>query len=229
MTDPGRRRFSVAITLFLLVLMPAVGSTDARAELPHAAAAEVARRVAGAIDCRGATDPLRAWCAVASLGTASYAAPAAPVVHLGISLAFRQGNEVRSEVLKTTHVSALVAGPAGVSLVPIRPENAKEKQDLASVAAQLALQLKQGSFAPVPVLVSSGLRGFLDGLAARSGRPVRLTPNGGAFTASLPARIYSVTYTARSLRHAYPVKAYVVLEQATDGIWVSVFPQSGYR
>jgi len=62
------------------------------------------------------------------------------------------------------------------------------------------------------VVIPKGLAGYLDAQRAKPMRKLTVRGNGGDFTGEVPARLYAAD------------RAWVVIEQASDGVYVNVYP-----
>ena len=82
------------------------------------------------------------------------------------------------------------------------------------VLVAIGLTLKGESKTPIPV--SDGLWGFLQSQQSKPGYPLKVAKTSAEYAAKLPSTIYRVNSPAGA--------AYVVVETATDGTFVSVFP-----
>jgi len=201
-------------TLLSLCLLTAAPS------LTHAAqgsgASELAQRFAHALDCGpGKRDLNRHWCPVTRIGKDSFATPAQTTTYLGLSVTLRPNDEVRKAVLEHTEVAALHLGPTGVRLTSLRPSNEQEKQDMLPILLSIGNALKSGS--SDSIAMSAGLNGFLTGESKKPGYPLRVGKDSAEYTGKLPAQIYRVQVQAGLF-------AYVVVETAPDGRFVSIFP-----
>lgn len=181
--------------------------------------ADVTERIGKEIDCKPASkDPLRAWCAAAATSGAGFAVPKDKTVLLGISAPLSQAHDLKKALLAATRVSALSTQGGKVLLTDITPENDDEKRQLAEVAAQVAMVLKDPKVKSVAV--SKDLAGFLPSLPARAateGTAVTAQAKGpGRFKFKFPARAWTVKQGG--------LEVYVVAEDAPDGSWLSVYP-----
>lgn len=174
-------------------------------------------RLATAIDCKATSnDPLRAWCAAASVKGAGFTAPKGKVTYVGLSVPLNAKYEVRDTLLKATNISALAFGDGKVTLSDITPDNEGEKKQLLEVAMQIAVVLKGKS---MDIKLGKDLGGFLNSLsdaAAKSGYALKDDPKGAQVKMKMPSRFWRVK--------ANGVDVIVVAEDAGDGTFVSVYP-----
>ena len=204
----------------LVMVLVAAGAPVAQAQVAEGVVADVARRFAAELECgkpeKARKQPAflhRHWCAAAGLDKAGFTAPASRRTWLGVSVGLKPDDKVVPAVLGTTGLAILTAGPEGVLVTDLRPSNDKEQQELGMVVASLAFVLKGKAKA---VEVSAGLAGFLKSFDKKALHPV----SAGAYHAKMPSRIYS----ARGSFGA----GYLVLEQAPDGIRLSLFPDAPF-
>jgi hypothetical protein len=172
--------------------------------------ADVTKRFAAAIKCGpGDRDLQRAWCSVARAGKEAPKLPATPVTYFGLTVALKPGDDVKTALLGALSPSALHLGPSGARLTGLKPDNEQEKRELleAGMSASIVLKGEKAS-----VVVPKGLAGYLDSQRAKPMHPVTVRGTGADFTGNLPARLLASD------------KAWVVIEQATDGVWVNVYP-----
>ena len=188
------------------------------AAVPRAVDAEIAK----AVDC-GATskDPLRAFCPVASSATSGFSTPPGPKTFVGIMVAVKEGADLKAALGGKRSVSALSLGPGRVKLTAVTPDNPGEQKQLDAVAQTVATALGGGGS---PTLsIGKDLATFLDGRAsdlAISGHPV-------SASTGVPASYKGENPSEISLVHG-KVDAYVVIEHASDGTWIHVFPARPY-
>src|SRR5262245_2631305 len=123
----------------LAVVLVFALSVPARADGLDDAAADVVKRFAAELDCANASkDPLRAWCAVLTIGKERYAPPPDVTTFVGVSVALRVGAKVRQALLDSVTLSALHLGPKSARVTSVRPSSEAEKQDLAKVVFSVA-------------------------------------------------------------------------------------------
>ncbi len=197
-----------ALVLTLLVAVP----TLARAEGPltDAKVGEIAKRFGASIKCDPKSKDLqRAWCPVTRLDSAAFKAPAQTSTLLGLSVELPDGGAVNGQLLETTSVSALHLGAAAVRLTSLKPSNEQEKKDMLPVLFDIAGALKMDG---KQIKVPRDLDGFLTSERAKPGYPMTATGRAMEYTGKLPARLYQVG------------NAFVVIESAPKGYYVSVFP-----
>jgi hypothetical protein len=185
-------------------------------------AASVTDDLKGTLDCSAASnDALRAWCVVVAAPASGFTFPTTPTTYVGITAAVKTGTAARSALLESVTVSALSVGGGRIKVTSIKPDNEGEKKTLAATAALVSQALKGASTGNIKV--GAALAGFLDGLKkdlATKGYPV--APVGGkpaSYVGASPSEVVLVQGK---------VDAYVVLEHASDGTWVNVFPIRNY-
>lgn len=213
------RHPSPILVPFLVALVLTVPAAFA-ADVTDEEVAAVARRFAAEIDCAPESRNLhRAWCAVTMLEKAAWSAPEARTAYLGLAMELKDGGKVIEGLLRTTHTAVLSVSSKDAKVTTIRASKGKpdEEQELARVVFDLALVLK-GKEKARAIEASAGLVRYVASLASRPGYPVRAAPKGGAhYTGKLPARLLKVT----GLPYG---EAYVAIEKAEGGWFVSLFP-----
>lgn len=172
--------------------------------------ADVSKRIGAAVKC-GPTDRdlHRSWCPVVRAGREPLALPSTPTTYFGLTVALRPGDDPRAAFLKALSPSALHVGPAGARLTTIRGDNEDEQRQLLEAAMSAATVLKGLA---KTVTLPKGLADYLDAQRERPLHP--LTPR-GATAADFGGQI-----RARLLRAG---DAFVVIEQATDGVFDGIF------
>jgi len=177
--------------------------------------AAVARAFATALRCSSGDDPLRVWCPVTELGTAAFTAPKNSQTYPGMSVVVPRGAPIRSTLLKNLRFSVLVLSAKQVFLQELSPESPEERQELLGGLMAVSAALKVGGkVAPL----GPGLAGELKNLHAKlaqNGHPFKPEPKRATYIAQTPSELYLVDSKTR---------AYVVLERATDGLFISLFP-----
>ena len=241
MSESGFPKATLVAVLLTPSLAAAEGVTDATV-------ADVARRFASEIDSKVGPPSLRAWCSLAGLAAASYTPSAGGQSFLGVTVALKKGDkladnlagrgsiclgkggtsgnfhkDVMSEAAGVCaerggvrRLNFLTFGTKGITFRDITPSNADEARQIDAVIEAV---LRAAGGDKEPVRLAEDLSGFLRAQSAedRSGGHL-VTPgkNGGSFTATSPGRILQVKTPGGP--------AYVVVEQAPDGIWISIFP-----
>jgi hypothetical protein len=224
-------KITLARTLCLLGLFGAPAAARAQGlealagaggEVGDATVASVARRFAAELKCGPASkDPHRGWCPVGGLDKAGFSAPAQAQVLLGLTVELADGAKVPASLLEHVRLGVLSVGPSSARITDLRPSNKDEEKELAGVIFELGKALKgQDKAAVIPV--SKGLAGYLQGEGRKPGRPLRTGAGGAHFTGQIPARLYRLTGQPYG-------DAYVVVEQAPNGIFVSIYPALAFR
>lgn len=180
------------------------------------------KEVAKALDCSPkSADPLRAWCPVAAFASSGFSPPPAPATYVGLSVALTSGTPVKSAMLNRLSLSALILANGRVDVISITPDNEDEKKQLLATAGLVSGVMK--GEVNGPIRVGANLSGFLDGLKnkfAAGGAAVQASASKpAAYKAKNPSEIALVRGK---------VDAYVVIERASDGIWMNVFPVRPY-
>ncbi len=189
---------------------------------PASATGSIDAQLAATLDCAPTSkDLLRAWCPATHFAGSGFSFPSAPTTYVGISVAVKTGTALRSALLDDVTVTALALGNGRVRVTSIKPDNASEKKALASTAMAVAVALK--GLSPGSIAVGSDLAGFLDSLRAQ------LPTKGYAVVASSgkPASYTGATPSEIALVRGN-VDAYVVIEHASDGTWLNVYPIRPY-
>lgn len=184
--------------------------------------ADLLADLASAVQCSGATDPLRSWCPALGARKAGYKAPPAPQVYLGLAVGIGKETSIRSALLGNVNVATLVVAPGRVLVNDVKPDNANEREQLLRVAMQLAAHLKGQKAAAITV--EPDFAGYLGSLKARASTGVAVadSPAGpAAYTSAHPSRIAAVD-------DAKLGRVYVVIEEANDGTWLNLFPAVPY-
>jgi hypothetical protein len=183
-----------------------------REKASHGAALE---RLRTELDCKSGKDPLRGWCPAARVTGAGFTAPKGDAVYLGVSAPLPDDMELRPALLAATRISTLAFSKGHLYVSDIKPDNEDEKRQLAQVAASVGAALKSTD-KQRSIAVSKDLLGYLSTLAAlavRKGAVVADDPKQpAAFQLTFPSRAWTIG------------DAFVVVEDAPDGQWVSVYP-----
>jgi len=185
-----------------------------RAEPIDAAAQDAITRFARAIKCgRADRDLQRAWCAVTRLRKGAPILPKEPVTYFGLTVALKPGDDVRKALLAKLAPSALHLSSDGARLTSIRPSAGPagegEKRELLEAGMSASMVLKGERAA---VAVPRGLAEYLDAQRAKPMNPLTVRGAGADFTGQIPGRLYAAD------------GAWVVIEQASDGVYVNLFP-----
>lgn len=179
------------------------------------AATELPKRFSQDIQCEaGKRDVNRHWCAVTRIGKDDFSLPKETTTYLGLSVPLKPGDAVRAAVLGRTSVSALHVGPGGARLTSLKASNPQEEQEMLPVLVAIGVTLKGES--KEPIAVSAGLWGFLKGEQSKPGYPLKVEKTSADYAGKLPSTLYRVSTQSGAV--------YVVVETATDGTFVSVFP-----
>ncbi len=115
----------------------------------------------------------------------------------------------KTALLKEVSRSARHLGPDGGGLTALKPDNDAEKRELleAGMAAAIVLKGERPS-----VILPKGLAGYLDSQRGKPMHKLTVRGNGADFAATLPSRLVASD------------KAWVVVEQAQDGLYVNLYP-----
>lgn len=177
--------------------------------------AALARAFASALNCGSGDDPLRVWCSVAEIGTAAFVAPKDVQALSGMSVVLPRGTSIRAALLKNLRFSVLALSAKQAFLQELRPENAEERQEILGglMAVTSALKLG-GAVAPLSAGLAGEVKNLRAGLAQK-GHPLKDEGKRATYTAQTPSEVYFVDSKRR---------AYVVIERAPDGLFVSLFP-----
>ncbi len=190
-------------TLLVLVMLSSV----ARAEEPSAA---VVKKFAAELKCDAASsDVLRSWCAVTKLGAQPFVPPKALTTYVGMTTALVPGAGVRDSLLSKLSMAALHLGPGTVRLTGIKPDNEDEKRQMLDATIRVSAVLK-GKASSVDI--DPGLADYLKSQQAKPGYKLEPGARSAKFTGQIPSEIFQVG------------EVYVVLEYATDGVFVNIFP-----
>ena len=197
-----------ALAVLFVVAVPSL--SFAEGPLTDASVAAIAKRFAASIKC-GAKDkdPQRAWCAVTKVDKAAFKAPKETSTLLGLSVELPDDADVNTQLLGTTSVSALHLGSATAKLTSLKPSNEQEAKDMVPVLFDIAGALKMDGKS---IGVTKDLNDYLTSERAKPGNPMKAAGKSMEYTAKLPSRLYQVG------------NAYVVIESAAKGYFVSVFP-----
>ena len=196
-------------TLIALLLL---SSTAALAEGPltDAAVNAISARFATTLTCDPKSKDLdRGWCPVAHLAQAKYLPVKAPNSALGLSMELPDEGELRRLLLDTTSLSALHLARGTARVTSLKPSSEQEKADLLPVLYDVALALKGMGQS---VSVTRDLNAFLSTERAKAGYPLKAAGKSMEYAGKLPARLYQLK------------NAFVVIESAPSGYFVSVFP-----
>lgn len=182
---------------------------------------DVVKELPSAVDCKSGKDALRMWCPVASLSTSGFTLPPVATTYVGVTVAAKNSAPLKTSLRGAPSVSALTIGPGRIKVSSITPDNAKERAALAATASIISRALEGSGKGTISV--GKDLASFLDGLKSDlSTKGLEVSSSTGkpaTFKATNPSEVALV-------RGA--VDAYVVLEHATDGTWVNVFPTRPY-
>jgi hypothetical protein len=155
------------------------------------------------IQCDAASiDPYKLWCPVAKASSSGFQYPTGTQTLVGLTVAVKSNAKVRDSLKASLGISALTLGNARIKIQAITPENDKEKKALLATASVV-----------MDVLSGRGIRFPLD----------PIWPD------------FSMGYAGKLPAHAYLAKtatggsAYVVIEEATDGTWVNIYPVVQYK
>ncbi len=179
------------------------------------APSQLSARFSQELHCEvGKRDVNRHWCAVTRIGKDEFAAPKQTTTYLGVTVPLKADDAIRRTVLDRTAVAALHLGPAGARLTSLKASSPQEEKEMLPVLVAIGLTLKGEIQGPIPV--SPGLWGFLRSEQSQPGYPLKTSKTSAEYVGKLPASIYRVNTAAGA--------AYVVVEAASDGQFVSVFP-----
>ncbi len=192
------------------------------ADLSEQAVADAVKSFSAEIQCGpNSQDVWRLWCPVTLLGKTAFSAPSAPTTLVGISMSLHQNAKVIPALQQTTDLAVLTLSSGSAKVTDLRPSNEQEKQELIQVLMSLSTSLK-GMSKKDPIPVTSGLADFLKGENSKSGNSYKVDKNSAVYSAKLPTRIYKVPNPVYG-------DAYVAVEQAADGLAISIFPTVGYK
>ncbi len=176
----------------------------------------VIKRFAEEIDCSdGSTDPYNHWCAVEHIGEFSLVLPEEVQTYLGFSVALSDDESVRDAIDTNTHVAALHIGPDTARLTALIGTTDQDNEQLDSIAAFLtgALQGIGGQ-----LNVPEDLIAYLESEREFPGYTMsKLDDVSAVYNAELPYTVYYIT-------DQFYGDAYLVIEDAIGGLYVSVFP-----
>ena len=209
------RRLLFSFTILLTLACGGGGSADLGTD---PAVSAVAARFAS-VDCAvGSTDLDRSWCPVQSAGHGPFVPPEATQIRMGLTLSLRPGEEPKDVILDRTTVSALFIGGGGAKILDVRPSNDQEQQDLVTTVFSIAEILK-GMHGTTQVAVTGDLQSYLQGQGTDL-HPLTADEHGASISgAPNPTDIERIEGQPWGA-------AYVVVETAPDGVFVSVFPDA---
>lgn len=157
------------------------------------------------------------WCPAATWPGSGFQMPAADTTLLGVS-AFIGNNQVATDALfQQSSLSMLHLGPQGAALAFIHPDDGDQAQWDAAKRAYIGVARALRGQARM-IVVDEDLEALVDADSrARQRHALRLDDAQGRWDGAFPARIWESDGSWGS--------ALVVLETASDGIYVSLFPR----
>lgn len=209
------QRISLVVCILVALACGGTGSVTS-SPAPSGPMARMAARFTS-FDCSAGTkDPNRVWCPVAAAGHGPFTPPDKTAIRIGLTLALPAGKDPADVVLANTSLAALIIGKDGAKITALTASNDAERKELAMVTASVAAALKGlGS----PVTVKPDLESYLE-QHATSLHPLALDADGGKFQGS------ALLATIERVEGAPWGAAWVVMEPAGKGTYVSVFPDS---
>jgi hypothetical protein len=179
---------------------------------------DVLERVSKGVDCKASSkDPLRAWCPAAMTTGAGFKQAKSDTVLLGISAPVPTSVDLREALLRATRVSALAFSSGKVRITDVTPDNKDEEKQLAEVAGEISMALK--NLGP-SVKISEGLAGFLPVLAQQCKKDGVAVKD----SAKSAAKVELKNPTRLWLVKNGKTEAYLAVEDTADGAWLSVYP-----
>jgi hypothetical protein len=155
----------------------------------------------------------RAWCPAASLGSATFAAPAARKDLLGLTVVLTEGGD-RDAALASPRLVVLHIEPSTASLEEVRMAASGEQAAAADALASLGRVL-QGQGGSVQVTERLQQRVVATG---KAGAALTVDDQGGHFNGAWPSHVFQVSGQSYG-------SAWVVLEEAGAQLYVSLFPE----
>ncbi len=199
------------LSIFLLVLFAAQGCSLVSTS-EQAMSENVKSSFVDALDCGDADIENSAYCAVTHIGDFDLVLPDDVQTYLGFSMALVDGDDVESSIVATSHVAALHLGPETARLTALVATTEEDEIELGQISADIETLLSgvEHSFD-----ISEGLASYLDGERDFTGYTIlESTVTSATYDSPLP---YTIHYTGN---------AYVVIEDAIGGVYVSVFPDT---
>lgn len=208
----GYMRCVVCVVVGLMLGGSAVGKTV----VPLANL--LAEKFSAELDCSPASKhPHRSWCPVTLLTKSDFKEASGASSYLGLSMELKATDKVVPAIMKTTHIAVLHIDPDFVRVTSLKPSNEKEKQQLLPILMSLAATLK-GMSKSGTLQVPKGLYGFLQSERKKRGHKLSGKQSFRSFRAKLPSTIYQV-------KDPRAGDVYVVVESASDGFFINIFPQ----
>lgn len=199
--------------------LPLEGSAKADVSLTGVEdAAGLARAFAAVLTCNaGSTDLLRAFCPVAQLDQGTFVAPTGVQTYPGMSITVPRGGGLRSSLLTNLSFSVLVLSPERAFLQELASESPEERKELLSGLTAVSAALKSGGAVGT---LSQGISEELKTLRAKLSQQGNLLKRDGKrvlYSGKGPASELYLVNTGG-------IRAYVVLERVSDGLFFSIFP-----
>lgn len=177
--------------------------------------AALARAFARVLRCGDGDDRLGVWCPVAQIPTAAFIAPKEAQAYPGMSVAIPRGASIRATLLRDIRFSVLVLSPKQAYLQELSPESAEERQELLGGLRAVNTALKLGGkVGPLTLGLTNELQSLRSALP-KNGHPLKIDGKRATYAGETPSEIAFI---------AGKIPAYVVVERAGNGFFISVFP-----
>ena len=162
--------------------------------------------------------PYRWWCPMAVHPTPHLTLPSQPTSYLGLSAWVADGDRVQEALSRQVGLSVLHVDQAGAALVALKSDDAEERAEMIRAYVSVARALQGHGD---EILVTEEMHAYIDGQRQATPR-YTITANDvvGLWTGQLDTYIWEAQDGGWG-------RVLVVVEDATGGMFVSLFPMTG--